>query len=122
MILNYDLTHVDNNLKAGDSGLLTVVIQNVGTQAAENVAGEHPRSRRHIGQQKIRRWKDRAARIKNRFDNDNDIKRRIRRSAYNKRADILRRLTTIRRKKERSTDCMGPPHSGLWEREFPVKR
>ena len=42
MILNYDLTHVDNNLKAGDSGLLTVVIQNVGTQAAENVAVNIP--------------------------------------------------------------------------------
>jgi hypothetical protein len=37
MVLDYDLTRVDANLKAGDSGLLTVVIKNVGTQAAENV-------------------------------------------------------------------------------------
>lgn len=37
MVLDYDLTRVDSNLKAGDSGLLTIVVKNVGTQAAENV-------------------------------------------------------------------------------------
>jgi hypothetical protein len=42
MVLDYDLTRVDTNLKAGDSGLLTVVIKNVGTQAAENVVVNIP--------------------------------------------------------------------------------
>jgi len=37
MVLDYDLTRLDTNLKAGDSGLLTVAVKNVGTQAAENV-------------------------------------------------------------------------------------
>lgn len=37
MVLDYDLTRIDANLKAGDSGLLTLVVKNVGTQAAENV-------------------------------------------------------------------------------------
>lgn len=37
MVLDYDLTRVDTSLKPGDSGLLTVVVKNVGTQAAENV-------------------------------------------------------------------------------------
>jgi hypothetical protein len=42
MVLDYDYTKVDANLKAGDSGLLTVVIKNVGTQAAENVVVNIP--------------------------------------------------------------------------------
>jgi len=42
MVLDYDYTRVDANLKAGDSGLLTVVIKNVGTQAAENVVVNIP--------------------------------------------------------------------------------
>lgn len=42
MVLDYDLTRVDTNLKAGDSGLLTVVIKNVGTQAAEDVVVNIP--------------------------------------------------------------------------------
>ncbi len=37
MVLDYELTHVDSNLGPGDSGILVVVIKNVGTQAAENV-------------------------------------------------------------------------------------
>jgi hypothetical protein len=37
VVLDYDNTHVDTNLKAGDAGILTVVVKNVGTQAAENV-------------------------------------------------------------------------------------
>jgi len=37
VVLDYDLTHVDANLKPGDSGVLQVVIKNVGQQSAENV-------------------------------------------------------------------------------------
>ena len=37
VVLDYDLTHVDANLKPGDSGILQIVIKNVGGQAAENV-------------------------------------------------------------------------------------
>jgi hypothetical protein len=36
VVLDYDLTHVDSNLKPGDSGVLQIVIRNVGPQAAEN--------------------------------------------------------------------------------------
>lgn len=37
VVLDYDLTHVDANLKPGDSGVLQIVIRNVGPQAAEDV-------------------------------------------------------------------------------------
>ncbi|MFZ2456137.1 MAG: hypothetical protein WAX07_06650 [Candidatus Altiarchaeia archaeon] len=37
VVLDYDLTHVDSNLKPGDSGVLQIVIRNVGPQAAEDV-------------------------------------------------------------------------------------
>jgi len=37
VVLDYDLTHVDANLKPGDSGIIQIVIKNVGGQAAENV-------------------------------------------------------------------------------------
>ena len=37
VVLDYDLTHVDGNLRPGDSGILQIVIRNVGPQAAENV-------------------------------------------------------------------------------------
>ncbi len=37
MILDYDSSHVDSNLRPGDSGVLRVVIQNTGGQAAEDV-------------------------------------------------------------------------------------
>ncbi len=37
VVLDYDLTRVDSNMKPGDSGLLTIVVKNVGQQAAENL-------------------------------------------------------------------------------------
>jgi len=37
IVLDYDLSRVDSNLKPGDSGILQVTIKNTGTQAAENV-------------------------------------------------------------------------------------
>ncbi len=37
VVLDYDLTHIDSNLKPGDSGVLQVVVKNVGLQSAENV-------------------------------------------------------------------------------------
>lgn len=37
LVLDYDLTRVDSNMKPGDSGLLTIVVKNVGEQAADNV-------------------------------------------------------------------------------------
>ena len=37
VVLDYDSTQVDSNPSPGDSGLLTIVVKNVGVQAAENV-------------------------------------------------------------------------------------
>ncbi len=37
VVLDYDSTRLDSNLSPGDSGLLTLVVTNVGSQAAENV-------------------------------------------------------------------------------------
>ena len=37
VVLDYDLTHVDASLRPGDSGVLQIVIRNVGPQAAQNV-------------------------------------------------------------------------------------
>ena len=37
VVLDYDLTHVDANLRPGDTGVIQVVIKNEGSQAAENV-------------------------------------------------------------------------------------
>jgi len=37
LTLNYDLSHIDTDLEPGDSGIMTLVIQNVGGQNAEKV-------------------------------------------------------------------------------------